>query len=218
MKLSWLLGKKKKVFFQEDEGLFTEDYLEKLKQEIISSKYLAKNHLNYNFSTTLGFSVIFKKSKIDIVKEKFPFFSEYIDRILLPEIDIYYLNPLVLKHNSKVERHIDHSLRSYDPEIGFPKRVAVLYVSIPKMKGGELVLYDQERMIKKIKPQNNKLIFFAGELKHEIKNISWLEGIEKQRVSLVCEQYKANEEQLKNVPDFLIRSSSSFKNFLEMES
>jgi len=217
MKLFWFF-KKKKLFFQEEYKLFSEDYLEKLKREIISSKYLAKNHLNYNFSTTLGFSLIFKASKIGLMKEKFPFFSEYFDRVFLPEIDVYYLNPLVLNYNSRVERHIDHSLRSYDPEIGFPNRVAVLYVSVPKMKGGELVLYEQERMIKKIKPQNNKLVFFAGELKHEIKNISRIDGNEKQRISLVCEQYKANEEQLKKIPDFLIRSSSSFKNFLEMET
>ncbi len=207
-----------KKYFQEESNAFSQEYIDQLKTEILGSKYLAKNHLNYNFSTTLGFSVIFKSNTIDKVIEKFPVFKEYIDRIVSDDINAYYLNPLVLMLNSKVDKHLDYSLRTYYLPISVPERVSVLYVEIPDMYGGNLILYKEEKFIAKIKPEINKLLVFKGSLKHEVTSISEIMSDEKQnRVSLICEQYWLSKYELSQIPDFLIRSATSFNNFLEEE-
>ncbi len=205
-----------KYYFREEQNAFSQKYINDLKENILNSTYLAENPLNYNFSTTLGFSIVFKKK--DKVIEKFPFFKEYLDRICSDEINAYYLNPLVLKLNSKVSKHMDYSLRVYDNAISVPSRVSVLYVDIPEMYGGNLILYKEKRFIAKIKPENNKLLIFRGNLKHEITSISEILSENKEyRVSLVCEQYKLSKYYLDKIPEFVIRSTTSFNNFLQME-
>jgi hypothetical protein len=207
-----------KKYFTEELNSFSQEYIEQLKKEILESKYLAKNHLNYNFSSTLGFSVIFKTNTKDKVIEKFPIFKPYIDRIFSEDINAYYLNPLVLQINSKVDKHLDLSLRSYYLPISVPERVSVLYVDIPEMYGGNLILYKEEKFIAKINPEINKLLIFNGNLKHEVTSISEIRSENKQqRISLICEQYSLNKYELSQIPDFLIRSATSFNNFLEME-
>ncbi|MFN8578090.1 MAG: 2OG-Fe(II) oxygenase [Candidatus Sericytochromatia bacterium] len=200
---------------------FDNTYIESLKKNILESSFLAKNHLNYNFSNTLGFSVIFKKDFKDKVIEKFPFFEKYLDKIIEEPYNAFYLNPLVLSLSGKVDRHIDHSLRSYYLKIPFPERVCVLYVDIPEMSGGNLILYNNEKFLSKIKPESNKLILFKGDLKHEITTISEIDNSfeenNKKRISLVCEQYNLDKYSLSKIPDFLIRSDTSFNNFLENE-
>jgi hypothetical protein len=208
-----------KKYYTEEVNAFPPEYIDLLKKEIIQSKYLAKNHLNYNFSTTLGFSVIFKNNTVDKAIEKFPFFAEYINKVVANDIDAYYLNPLVLKLNSKVDKHMDYSLRTYYLPISCPERVSVLYVDIPDMYGGNLILYKEEKFIAKIKPEINKLLVFKGNLKHEVTSISQIISSEKhQRISLICEQYRLSRYELSQIPDFLIRSATSFSNFLDMEN
>jgi Rps23 Pro-64 3,4-dihydroxylase Tpa1-like proline 4-hydroxylase len=209
---------KSKPFIKIENNVFSSEYLGKLKNEFLRSNLLTKNHLNYNFSTTKGFSIIFKKEEISTVKEKFPFIVDYLDKIVDPKSTAFYLNILVMELNSKVDKHIDHSLRSYYEKIDLPVSVTVLYVSIPKMLGGNLIFYDRENFIKEIKPKNNDLVVFAGHLKHEITEIFECEKNE-QRISLICEQYILNQNLLSKVPSFLIKSTANFESFLinEME-
>ncbi len=190
------------------------DYNNLLKESILDSAYLAKNHLNYNFSNTQGFSIIFKNDYVNKVIEKFPYLTEFLEKIIEEPFNAFYLNPLVLPLRGKVNKHIDHSLRSYYLKIPFPKRVVVYYVDIPDMSGGNLILYNEDKFITKIKPQTNKMIFFKGDIKHEITTISELENSKAQRISLVCEQYNLDKYSLSQIPNFLIRSDASFNAFL----
>jgi hypothetical protein len=212
--------------YVEINNAFDENYIFELKENILNSSFLAKNHLNYNFSNTLGFSIIFKLEHKNKVIEKFPYLEKYLERVIEEPYNAFYLNPLVLSLSGKVDRHIDHSLRSYYLKIPFPERVTVLYVDIPEMTGGNLILYNnKEKFMSKIKPENNKLIFFKGDLKHEITTISEIDNIlennqikdNKRRISLVCEQYNLDRYSLSKIPDFLIRSDTSFNNFLSNE-
>lgn len=195
---------------------FSNDYVLTLKNSILDSGYLAKNHLNYNFSNTLGFSIIFKKEFTNKVIEKFPYMETFLNKIIEEPYNAFYLNPLVLPLNGKVDKHIDHSLRSYYLQIPFPERVVVFYVDIPEMSGGNLIIYNKDKFLAKIRPATNKLLLFKGDLKHEITTISEIGNHEQPqvRISLVCEQYNLDRYSLSKIPDFLIRSDAGFSTFL----
>lgn len=210
-----------KRHFSEQYDVFSESYLNEIAEVIMNSGYLAENVLNYRFGTTLGFSLIFKSAMAHKVYEKFSIFKDYIEKIDANAFNVYYLNALVLQENSKVERHIDYSLGPYGKKLPFPKRVSVLYVSIPEMNGGKLRLLNplNNVLITEIEPVENKLVFFNGNLKHEVTEIESIDSKEhRSRISLVCEQYKLNRSQLSKIPDFTVKSSIPFHNFLEIES
>lgn len=200
------------------DNCFNPEYVQTLKQSILNSGYLTKNHLNSNFSSTLGFSVIFKKEHTDKVINKFPYLEKFLEKIIEEPYNTFYLNPLVLPLKGKVDKHIDHSLRSYYLKIDFPERVVVYYVDIPEMSGGNLILYKEDKFIAKIRPSNNKLVLFKGNLKHEITTITDMSNIsDSKRMSLVCEQYNLDKYSLSQVPDFLVRSDADFNTFLADE-
>ncbi|MCY7284473.1 MAG: 2OG-Fe(II) oxygenase, partial [Cyanobacteria bacterium CAN_BIN43] len=88
-------------------------YLSKLQRKILSCPYFAVNNLNRDFVGTKGFSVVFRRSHISTVEQQFPYFQPYLERALQPDCNAFYLNPLLLKTGSRVDPHIDRSLRSY---------------------------------------------------------------------------------------------------------
>jgi hypothetical protein len=123
--------------------------------------------------------------------------------VLQPECNAFYLNPLLLQLNSRVDPHIDRSLRSYCETITPPLVVSVLYIEVPEsLEGGQLVLRSHKRQVGQIQPQRNTLLFFQGDLTHSV-NLVKSSGI---RLSLVCEQYQIENEQLQEIPNFLIES------------
>ena len=81
--------------------------------EIHASPYFAINNLNRDFVNTKGFSVVFQRAGLAEVEQKFPYFKPYLDLALQPNCNAFYLNPLLLKEGSRVDPHIDRSLRSY---------------------------------------------------------------------------------------------------------
>jgi predicted 2-oxoglutarate/Fe(II)-dependent dioxygenase YbiX len=122
---------------------------------------------------------------------------------LLPECNAFYLNPLLLKTGSKVDPHIDRSLRSYCKTINPPLFVSVLYVEVPSdLVGGELILRSPKRQVGKIAPQANTLLYFQGDLTHSVNAVN-SRAI---RLSLVCEQYSLYNDQLEDIPPFEIES------------
>jgi len=132
-----------------------------------------------------------------------PYFKPYLDLALLPSCNAFYLNPLLLKAGSRVDPHIDRSLRSYCKTVEPPAFVSVLYVRVPEdMQGGELVLKSQKRQVGQIKPQTNALIYFQGDLTHSVNAVTTAGN----RLSLVCEQYSLNEDELEEIPYFTLES------------
>jgi predicted 2-oxoglutarate/Fe(II)-dependent dioxygenase YbiX len=190
-------------YFQQQHNAFPRDYLNNLWGEIQACPYFAINNLNRDFVATKGFSLVFRRSHISTVEQKFPYFKPYLDLALQPGCNAFYLNPLQLQQGSRVDPHIDRSLRSYCKTVEPPMCVSVLYVRLPEdMVGGELVLKSHKRQLGQIKPQVNTLLYFQGDLTHSVNPVQTPGN----RLSLVCEQYSLSQSELAEIPDFTIES------------
>ena len=130
---------------------------------------------------------------------EFPFFELFLRRALRADCNAFYLNPLQLEAGSRVDPHVDRSLRAYCKDVATPLHVSVLYVDVPPvMQGGELVLARGKRVLARVRPLPNLLVGFDGDLTHSIARV----GGEGRRLSLVCEQYALDERELDQVPDY----------------
>ena len=193
-------------YYQQHPNAFPLQYLQDLWGEIQACPYFAINNLNRDFINTKGFSVVFQRQGLAEVIQKFPYFKPYLDLALLPNCNAFYLNPLLLKAGSRVDPHIDRSLRSYCKTVEPPAFVSVLYVRVPEdMQGGELVLKSQKRQVGQIKPQTNSLIYFQGDLTHSVNAVITVGN----RLSLVCEQYCLSEDELEEIPQFTLESRAN---------
>lgn len=193
------------------------EQIEALRQCVLSSPYLAANNLNHRFSGTRGFSVVFRLEGRARIAREFPLFDQYLSEILHPRCNAFFLNPLVVLGGSRVAPHVDRSLRSYTrpEEPPNPVRVVVLYLQVPEnLKGGHLILHSNRPLVD-IEPEPNKMVFFRGDLRHEVTELEAQEGQE--RVSLVCEQYRLPPALLESIPSFEIRSKRPFDDFLQAE-
>jgi predicted 2-oxoglutarate/Fe(II)-dependent dioxygenase YbiX len=190
-------------YYQTSENAFPVEYLSQLQGQISNCPYFSVNNLNRDFINTKGFSLAFQRSGIKEVEQQFPFFKPYLNIALQPACNAFYLNPLLLKTGSRVDPHIDRSLRSYCKTIEPPAVVSVLYVQVPAtLQGGELVLHHHKRQVGQIRPQLNTLLYFQGNLTHSVKEVT-SSGT---RLSLVCEQYNLSETELLEIPEFTIES------------
>jgi predicted 2-oxoglutarate/Fe(II)-dependent dioxygenase YbiX len=193
-------------YYQQHPNAFPVQYLQDLWGEIQACPYFAINNLNRDFINTKGFSVVFQRQGLAEVCQKFPYFKPYLDKALLSNCNAFYLNPLLLKAGSRVDPHIDRSLRSYCKTVEPPASVSVLYVRVPEdMEGGELVLKLQKRQVGQIKPQTNSLIYFQGDLTHAVNAVT----TQGNRLSLVCEQYCLSEDELEEIPQFTLESRAN---------
>jgi predicted 2-oxoglutarate/Fe(II)-dependent dioxygenase YbiX len=76
-------------------------------------------------------------------------------------------------------------------------------VQVPRdIQGGELVLANRNRSVAQIRPCANTLILFQGDLTHSVNPVN-CSGI---RLSLVCEQYRLDAEELREIPAMQIES------------
>ena len=193
-------------YYQQTSNAFPVQYLQDLWGEIQACPYFAINNLNRDFINTKGFSVVFQRQGLAEVCQKFPYFKPYLDKALLSNCNAFYLNPLLLKAGSRVDPHIDRSLRSYCKTVEPPASVSVLYVRVPEdMEGGELVLKLQKRQVGQIKPQTNSLIYFQGDLTHAVNAVTTPGN----RLSLVCEQYCLSDAELEEIPQFTLESRAN---------
>lgn len=184
---------------------FASSYLKYLEQEIITSPYLAESKLSQHFAGTKGFSLVFQRSQIEIVNQQFPFLQSYLQTALIPQCNVFYLNPLVIPAQGCVEPHIDCSIAEYCHQTVIPKMVSVLYVRVPSdMEGGELILTRQRNQVGKIKPQQNTLLYFHGSLTHSVNQVKTSQS----RISLVCEQYVCDLTRYQQIPQFKIESKA----------
>lgn len=193
-------------YYRQQAGVFSLADLHTLRGEILACPYFAVNNLNRDFVGTKGFSVVFQQSGLETVRQQFPFFAAYLDRALEPHCNAFYLNPLLLKDGSRVDPHIDRSLRSYCKTVEPPAIVTVLYVQVPpNLQGGELVLRNHRQQVGQIKPRVNTLLHFQGNLTHSVNAVR-AGGA---RLSLVCEQYSLSNAELQEIPEFTIESRAA---------
>jgi hypothetical protein len=187
------------------ENAFEPQYLRTLEKRILASRYFVANNLNRDFVGTRGFSVVFRRAEVARVVAEFPFFAPYLERVLDPTCNAFYLNPLLLGPGSRVDPHVDRSLRAYHPTITEPRVVSVLYVLVPPdLIGGELVLARKKRSLARIRPAANLLVTFGGDLLHSVARVE----SESRRLSLVCEQYALTDGELEAVPPYQVERGS----------
>ncbi|WP_353259700.1 2OG-Fe(II) oxygenase [Prochlorothrix hollandica] len=190
-------------YYHQHPQAFPPLYLRELQGQILACPYLTVNNLNRDFVGTKGFSIVFRRSHLPTVQKRFPYLTAYLDQVLQPECNAFYLNPLLLGQGSRVDPHIDRSLRSYCETILPPLVVSVLYVAVPpELQGGELVLRSAKRQVGQVRPQANTLVFFQGDLTHSVKAVTSGGS----RLSLVCEQYTLAEEELEQIPELHLES------------
>lgn len=186
---------------------FPLQYLSELRGQIMACRYFAVNNLNRDFIGTKGFSVVFQRSSLGKVEHRFPFFKPYLRVALQPTCNAFYLNPLLLQTGSRVDPHIDRSLRSYCKTIEPPAIVSVLYVQVPStLIGGDLLLRAHKRQVGSIRPQTNTLLYFQGDLTHSVKEVI---SPATTRLSLVCEQYSLTADELREIPELTIETRAS---------
>lgn len=184
-------------------GAFPAEYLLVLREQIRKSKFFTVNNLNRDFVGTRGFSIVFRRTAIERVREQFPWTGGYLDTALRDDCNAFYLNPLQLTQGSNVSSHIDRSLHAYVLEIDPPLAVSVLYVEVPVgMKGGDLVLRRGKKFLGRVTPEPGLLVEFEGDLDHGVERVD----TPGQRLSLVCEQYLLEEDQLGEIPEFQVES------------
>ena len=182
---------------------FDADYLALLRDRIRKSRYFTTNNLNRDFVGTKGFSVVFRREQVSRVEAEFPWAAPFLDRTLRADCNAFYLNPLQLERGSVVMPHIDRSLRAYVLDIDPPLAVSVLYVDVPAdLRGGELVLRRGKKFLARVTPRAGTLLEFEGDLEHSVERVDTAG----KRLSLVCEQYALDEEQLDLVPDYRIET------------
>lgn len=193
-------------YFRQQPNAFPPEYLNELRGQILASPYFTVNNLNRDFVGTKGFSVVFQRSHIHEVERRFPFFKLYLDQALDPTCNAFYLNPLWLKQGSRVDPHIDRSLRSYCKTIAPPLLVSVLYIQVPlALEGGQLVLRNRKQQVASVSPQVNTLLCFQGDLTHSVNAVQ----VPGERLSLVCEQYSLDTTELDHIPEFVIESRAA---------
>lgn len=190
-------------YYRQQSDAFAPLVLKMMRGHILASPYLGINNLNRDFVGTRGFSVVFRRSSLPLVAARFGYLRPYLEQVLLPECQAYYLNALLLVQGSRVDPHIDRSLRSYCKIIQPPAWVSVLYLQVPAgMQGGALVLQRGQRWVARLQPVENTLVYFQGDLTHGVERMQ-SEGV---RLSLVCEQYVLDPEEERQIPEWTVES------------
>ncbi len=182
---------------------FSAASLRGLKRAILASPHFTTHTLNRDFVGTRGFSVVFRSDGRARVERDFPAFVPYLERALRPDCNAFYLNPLLLERGSRVDPHVDRSLRSYCKEVLPPVVVSVLYVDVSNdLAGGALVLARGKRQLARVAPTTGTLVFFDGDLTHSIERLESAGS----RLSLVCEQYALDPHEWERIPAFALET------------
>ena len=192
--------------YREIADLFTANEIAAMIAAIESSPHLSGNQLGPRFARSRGFSVVFRRDSRKRAKAEYPAFTPYLDRVLHPGANGFYLNPLVLESGASVGPHVDTSLSSHVGTRVHPLLVSVLYLSVPQdMRGGLLLLRDRRHKVGQVAPEAGVLLEFRGNLTHSVGR----QRASEPRVSLICEQYRLPPEQLERVPELAVISAES---------
>lgn len=200
-----------------------------LRDALLASPLVGRSTLAGPFQSSRGFAVIFKEAGRAKVTERFPALRPHLEAVLgAPAIramtpwwvrtltripNAWYLNVLLVSEGGTVARHVDATLRKPAEESdATPELVSVLYLSVPKARGGELQLWDGPTPITRVTPKENTLLHFRGDLAHAVNAF---EGSANEvRASLVIEQYHLGADALARLPDFRLESRAGFSAFL----
>ena len=164
------------------------------------------------FSKTRGFVVKFNLEGVDKFQTSpdYACFAPVFEKLRLPEANAFVMNVLLCElgdydqYNAdelSVGMHLDTTVGIYSRHMFIAHQVSVLYNSVPEdMVGGELEMFPygtgypefEAAPGKKVTPKENTLVTFRGDAFHQVRSYKTKTGSE--RVSLVLEQYKINED------------------------
>lgn len=193
-----------KGFYHIQDNILEPDELSALLDGIRYSDYLGASPLGKEFVNTQGFSLIFKRLFLNKVQEAFPYLDRYLQSVLFAASNAFYINPLILQRQSRVDSHID-CRELQDKSRIVPTLVSVFYAEIPNdMQGGELILNCDGKEVT-LTPKTNRVVHFLGRLLHRVTQMESNEP----RISVVCEQYNLDDKLLACFPDFEILTGAS---------
>lgn len=201
-----------------------------LRDTLLASPLVGRSTLAGPFQASRGFAVIFKREGVDRVVSRFPALRAWFDAVLgAPAVraltpwwqrsltripNAWYLNVLLVSEGGTVSRHVDATLRKPAGEAeAVPEMVTVLYLSVPKARGGTLQLWSGPTPVGEVKPLENAAVHFRGDLAHQVNAFEGAQ--EAVRASLVIEQYHFTDDALARLPDFKLESRAGFSAYLE---
>ncbi|MBK7862214.1 MAG: 2OG-Fe(II) oxygenase [Archangiaceae bacterium] len=202
-----------------------------LRDAVLGSKWVAKSQLNGSFQTSRGFGMIFTEAGRPQVLEQLPQLAPFLEAAMQgpaekrlqpfwkrgqpPRPNAWYLNLLLVGAAGGVGTHIDGTLAGpAQVELATPRVVSVLYLQVPKCRGGELVLARGAKLKGVIHPTERTLVHFRGDLEHQVRALV-NPAPDAARASLVLEQYHFAPEALARLPTFRLDSRARFRLALE---
>lgn len=173
------------------------------------------------FAKTRGFVVKFNLEGEDKFRshEDYQCFAGVFDKLRLPDANAFVMNILLCELGEydeynvdelSVGLHLDTTVGIYSRHMFIAHQVSVLYNSVPSdMEGGNLELFPygdgypdtgappEESVV----PKENLLVTFRGDAFHQVRSYRTKTGSE--RISLVLEQYKIDEDMYPKTIKFL---------------
>ncbi|MDX2015272.1 MAG: 2OG-Fe(II) oxygenase [Myxococcaceae bacterium] len=201
-----------------------------LRRALLESSFVSASTLNGPFEASRGFGVTFTEAGRAQLIQRFPPLEPWLARALgAPAIraltpwwrrtltrlpNAWYLNVLVVGPGAEVARHIDGTLMQPAGVADHPPEcVSVLYLDVPRTRGGELALWNGAVPVGLVTPRVGQAVHFRGDLAHAVRPF---EGApELRRASLVIEQYHFGEEALARLPAFKLDSRAGFGAYLD---
>lgn len=197
---------------------FSADFIKKSADFVKAHPLLSGTTLNTRFSGTEGFSIAFTRSGLPRLKQSFPLFHQFLEKVALDRCNAFFLNPLCIAEGAYVAPHIDRSLNSWTrPELPpFPVKVSVLYLDVAEnLEGGSLLLYPPLMAFHRkptVQPESGLLFEFRGDLRHEVAAVK---RSSRPRISLVMEHYQMPPYLLRKIPEFYVKSNREFDSFMD---
>ena len=198
-------------FYQLQQDTLSPEDLEKTLQHTLQHPLLGKSVLSKAFMGTRGFSVVWKASSRGEAElsRRYSWLAPYLKAVIKPGTNAWYLNALIVQKGGDIGAHKDQSLSPYLKKATYPEWVSVLCLQAPQPSpGGTLELYWEGVKLTEIAPTQNQLTHFIGDLDHLVTQYDG----HNPRITLVCEQYKLEEELLKLVPEWAELSRGSTTN------
>lgn len=201
---------------------------EALRRALLGSPLVGATTLNGPFRSSRGFAVTFTDAGRAEVEARFPEVAPWLERTLGtparrsltpwfervgPPANAWYLNVLLVSAGGTVGRHVDATLREKTGvDDALPLLVSVLYLQVPRAKGGTLKLWVGDELVGEVAPRENSTVNFRGDLAHEVVAFEGEAGA--LRASLVIEQYRFGAEVLAQLPPFHLDSRAGFGAYL----
>lgn len=200
-----------------------------MRNALLDSPLVGRSTLSGPFQASRGFAVIFREEGKQELLARFPSLAPHFELMLgYPSVraltpwwrrkiervpNAWYLNVLLVSAGGSVGRHVDATLRKPSGvDSAIPELVSVLYLQVPRARGGELLVYAGSTASAIVRPRENTLVHFRGDLAHEVAPFEGTEGL---RASLVVEQYWFPDEVLARLPEFKLDSRAGFSAYLD---